>query len=79
MAATPVLQPQVAPGPSAGSLFRRTLILNYLILGIGAFTMLVPFVWMITTAFKPQPEWITFPPKFLPVEPTLENFRKAAG
>ena len=40
--------------------------------------MVVPFVWMITTAFKPQAEWITFPPKFLPVEPTLENFHKAA-
>ena len=78
MATAPLVRPRTAPGPSAGTLIRRSLLLNYLILGIGAFTMVVPFVWMMTTAFKPQPEWITFPPKFLPVEPTLENFRKAA-
>lgn len=78
MATAPLVQPRPAPGPSAGTFIRRSLILNYLVLGIGAFTMVVPFVWMITTAFKPQAEWITFPPKFLPVEPTLENFHKAA-
>lgn len=61
-------------GPGAG---HRPLVLNYLVLSLGALTMLVPFLWMISTAFKPQAEWITFPPRLLPQEPTLENFHVA--
>ncbi len=55
----------------------RSLILNYLVLSLGAVTMLVPFLWMLSTAFKPQGEWITFPPQLLPQEPTLKNFQDA--
>ncbi len=54
-----------------------SLLLNYLVLTVGAVTMLVPFLWMLSTAFKPQSEWITFPPQLLPLAPTLENFQKA--
>ncbi len=55
----------------------RSLVLNYLVLALGAVTMLVPFLWMLSTAFKPQPEWITFPPQLLPRAPTLTNFQTA--
>lgn len=53
---------------------RASLSLNYLALSLGAVTMLVPFLWMLSTAFKPQSEWITFPPALLPKVWTLDNF-----
>lgn len=34
-----------------------------------------PLVWMVSTAFKPQSEWFSIPPQFVPERSTLENFR----
>lgn len=42
---------------------------------VGAFVF--PFVIMVTTAFKPDAEIFTAPPKLLPIEWTLESFRGA--
>ena len=36
-----------------------------------------PVYWMINTAFKPQSEMLSSTPRFLPSEPTLENFVRA--
>jgi len=36
--------------------------------------MVAPFIWMLSTSFKPQAETITFPPQLLPKRPTLENY-----
>jgi len=36
-----------------------------------------PILWMVSVALKPAQETFRFPPTFLPVEPTLENFGKA--
>ncbi|MGV8911801.1 MAG: carbohydrate ABC transporter permease [Rhodoglobus sp.] len=44
-------------------------------LGIGALITAFPFLWMLTTAFKPQRESVTFPPTILPQAPTLEWFQ----
>jgi ABC-type glycerol-3-phosphate transport system permease component len=35
---------------------------------------LAPLIWVISTSFKPNEEAITFPPKFLPLKPTLQNY-----
>ncbi len=64
----------LSPASATGG---TSLVLNYLVLALGAATMLVPFLWMLSTAFKPQSEWITFPPQLLPKAPTLENFQVA--
>ncbi len=37
----------------------------YLALGIGAFIMLIPFIWMIVTSLKPMNEVTVFPPKWI--------------
>ncbi|MBE2237031.1 MAG: carbohydrate ABC transporter permease [Caldilineaceae bacterium] len=47
--------------------------LVYLLLSLGAVVMIVPFVWMVLTSFKPGTELIDF--AFLPKNPTLENYR----
>jgi ABC-type glycerol-3-phosphate transport system permease component len=37
-------------------------------------TMLVPFYWMLTAAFKPVPELTKNPPSFVPGDPSLDAF-----
>lgn len=71
--------PASVPARAEDRPFRAPLLFNYAILTLGALTMVVPFLWMISTAFKQQSEWITFPPRLLPTTPTLENFHDAAA
>ncbi|NEP76204.1 carbohydrate ABC transporter permease [Okeania sp. SIO2G5] len=52
-------------------------IANYLALGAIAFLMLLPLLWLVSTAFKaPTEDIFQFPPQFWPESPTLENFAK---
>jgi putative chitobiose transport system permease protein len=47
----------------------------YLLLGVIAFVMLFPLLWLISTAFKSPTENIfQFPPQLLPNQPTFQNF-----
>ncbi|WP_309051779.1 carbohydrate ABC transporter permease [Streptomyces sp.] len=36
-----------------------------------------PFLWLVSTAFKPAPELASLHPTWIPREPTLANFRQA--
>lgn len=45
---------------------------SYLLLTVIGLTMIIPFLWMIATSFKPPTE-ITRP-NFFPIAPTLENY-----
>ncbi|NET33683.1 MAG: carbohydrate ABC transporter permease [Cyanothece sp. SIO1E1] len=48
---------------------------TYLLLGIIALIMLLPLLWLISTALKSPTENIfQFPPQFWPEKPTLHNF-----
>ncbi|KQX55762.1 MULTISPECIES: carbohydrate ABC transporter permease [unclassified Streptomyces] len=38
-----------------------------------------PFLWLISTAFKPAPELASLHPTWIPKDPTLDNFRQAFG
>jgi putative chitobiose transport system permease protein len=50
---------------------------TYLLLGAIAIVMLLPLLWLISTAFKsPTEEIFQFPPRFFPMQPTIENFVK---
>lgn len=49
----------------------------YIALGIGAITMLFPFVWMILTAFKTNAEAMQIPPVIFPSEWSLAAFEQA--
>jgi len=35
-----------------------------------------PFLWMVSTSFKPPVEVFAQPPTFIPVDPTWDNFRR---
>lgn len=50
--------------------------LKYVFLICGSLVMVVPFVWMISTSFKPVGEIFVFPPIWIPREPTLRAYQR---
>lgn len=51
------------------------LVVTYSTLGIIALAMLLPLIWLISTAFKsPSENIFQFPPRLIPLQPTLQNF-----
>lgn len=54
---------------------QRSAIAAYLVLGVIAVVMLVPLIWLVSTAFKSPTENIfQFPPQLWPSQPTFQNF-----
>lgn len=49
----------------------------YLVVGAVAALMILPFYWMIITAFMPAPDILAFPPQWIPTRLTLEHFAVA--
>ena len=41
-----------------------------------ALTMLMPFLWMLSSSLKPQSEIFRLPPAVIPPHPSLDNFRR---
>lgn len=48
----------------------------YLGAGLLALQASFPFLWMVSTSFKPPVEVFAQPPSFIPQEPTWDNFRR---
>jgi ABC-type glycerol-3-phosphate transport system permease component len=48
--------------------------LAYALLVVISLSMVLPFLWMISTSLKPPPEVIAWPPDLIPREPTWENY-----
>ena len=55
--------------------FELTNVLTYVILIVGALIMASPFIWMLTSSFKPEAEILVYPPKAAPSHFTLENYQ----
>ncbi len=41
-----------------------------------AVAMILPFLWMISTSFKTPAEIFVLPPRWIPKDPTIENYRE---
>lgn len=52
-------------------------VLRYAVLVGGAVVMAMPFVYMLATSLKPQQYVLTFPPEFIPHQPTVANYTEA--
>lgn len=52
-----------------------TNVVGSIIILIGSFIMIFPFVWMILSAFKTPGDVYAYPPKWLPSKWNLDNFR----
>jgi multiple sugar transport system permease protein len=55
-------------------LFRGT---AFLVVALGALSMLVPFFWMLVTSLKPPGEVFLYPPRWIPSEIRWQNYREA--
>lgn len=55
---------------------RRIKIVMGIALALGALVWMLPFIWMILSAFKTDGEIMQFPPKILPEQATWENFKQ---
>lgn len=60
-----------------GSSTPATRIARYAVLAIGALIMTAPFLYMLSTSFKPHAFVLELPPRFIPAEPTIDNYRRA--
>lgn len=58
---------------------RLTVVLRYSALVLGGLTMIVPFVWMLTTSLKAPGTALTIPPEILPRRITLESYARVAA
>jgi multiple sugar transport system permease protein len=50
-------------------------LLQQAVLIFGSIIMVLPFIWMLSTSLKPPTEVISWPPRFIPLHPTLENYQ----
>lgn len=63
------------PMPKSGAAYlRRGKIVTHIVLVLGSFIMIFPFVWMILTSFKTQGEAIMIPPVIFPASWDFINF-----
>ncbi|WP_404405759.1 carbohydrate ABC transporter permease [Jeotgalibacillus malaysiensis] len=49
-------------------------ILVTLLLIVGGLVVSLPFIWMITSSFKPESEILQMPPTLFPENPTIQNY-----
>ena len=67
-----------APGRTMGrqTQQRLTTTASYIILGVGAIVMLVPFFWMVSTSLKSIGEVFVFPPKLIGSDVVWQNYEE---
>ncbi len=54
---------------------RVATIVRYGVLTLWALVAFFPIYWMVSTSFKPDNEWFSWPPFYFPDPPTLANYR----
>jgi multiple sugar transport system permease protein len=67
---------QTVSGTSAARFSWIGTLLRYSLLIAGALTMIVPFLWMLSTSLKPPDSVLTVTPQIIPSSVTLESYRK---
>jgi multiple sugar transport system permease protein len=70
---------RVVARPPARRRLKPTRALRYLILSAGGVLFVAPFAYMVSSSFQPLSEIFSYPPKFIPTEPTLDNYRQFFG
>jgi ABC-type glycerol-3-phosphate transport system permease component len=48
--------------------------LLYVLMIVAALVFIAPLLWMVSTAFKPAGQVLSYPPRWIPLTPTLANF-----
>lgn len=48
----------------------------YVLIILGSIAFILPFIWTVSTAFKPDEQIFLFPPKWIPEPPTMIHFKE---
>jgi multiple sugar transport system permease protein len=56
---------------------RPTGVILHIILALGAVTMILPFLWMLSTSLKPESQIFRFPPVWIPSQWQWSNYTEA--
>lgn len=56
--------------------FDKRAIVRHAFLIAWALIIMFPIYWMLQTSFKDSGEWVTWPPNWVPHEPTLKNYEQ---
>lgn len=51
--------------------------LRYALLVVGGIILMAPFLYMVSTSFKPHAYVLELPPRFIPENPTIDNYVRA--
>ena len=51
----------------------------YFFLTLGGITMVLPFIWMISTSLKTKKQLVAYPPVWIPNPVRWENYSEAVG
>jgi multiple sugar transport system permease protein len=62
------------PAPRRRRRVRPSRVARYVILSAGGLLFIAPFVYMVSSSFQPISEIFSYPPKWIPTNPTLENY-----
>jgi multiple sugar transport system permease protein len=76
------VDPQIDEGLLMVTSRRARIIANavrYVLLAIAAFLLVYPFLYMISTSFKPRSLFLGDPTQLIPEDPTLENYIQVLG
>jgi multiple sugar transport system permease protein len=49
-------------------------VLRYVVLSAGAVLFVAPFAYMVSSSFQPLSQIFSYPPRWIPTNPTLENY-----
>jgi multiple sugar transport system permease protein len=55
---------------------RPTLVARYIVLVVAGLSMVIPFVWMLSTSLRAPGTALTIPPQLWPQQPTLESYAR---
>jgi len=54
-------------------------VVRYTLLTIWLLIVLFPLFWMVATSFKPDKDWLAWPPVYWSEEPTMSNYNNVWG
>lgn len=69
---------RVAPSMPSALARRLGAVSRYALIVLAAGTMVIPFLWMLSTSLKAPGSVLTVPPEIIPQAPTLESYRRVA-
>ena len=63
----------------AGRRHKLGMVLAYVVLVPGALLFVAPFAWMLSASFQPLGDIFSWPPQWIPKDPTVDGYKTFLG